>query len=76
MENKDNFWIGPHDVRIPNSIDRVVASDGFNTLYKNGCQTEVACLGNDIDEYVYMSKTDYLKIFAEEKDGIYYYKKR
>jgi len=28
--NANDYWLGPYDVRVPNTIDRVVAGDGGN----------------------------------------------
>ena len=65
-----DYWIGPYDVRVANNIASVVAADGFNTLYKNGCETEMAC--TDVPE---MSQEIYKAQLAELKtDGFYYYK--
>lgn len=36
-----NFWIGPHDVLVPNNISTIIASDGLNRLCKDGMRTEV-----------------------------------
>lgn len=35
------YWEGPYNIRVPNSINRIRASDGGNRLYKNGAETEM-----------------------------------
>ena len=63
-----NFWIGPYNIRVDNSVDRVVASDGGNTCLKSGGQTEMGVRGH-------LSKEEYLKRYTELRaDGHYWWK--
>lgn len=36
----EGYWKGPYDVFVPNHINCVVASDGYNFLNKNGTMTK------------------------------------
>ena len=51
-----NYWIGPYSVLVPSKISYVVASDGCNTLYQTGEQTERGCLGIIMNEEIYKKK--------------------
>ncbi|BCS82815.1 hypothetical protein QLL95_gp0326 [Cotonvirus japonicus] len=64
-------WVGPYGVLVPNSIDNVVAEDGYNTLYKDGSETEKFCLNAEP-----MSSTIYRAKYAiyNETDGLWYHK--
>ena len=42
-ENKSGYWIGPYGVLVPNHIRLVNATDGFNTRFKDGGETEMGC---------------------------------
>jgi hypothetical protein len=35
------YWFGPYNVLVPNTIDKIVAEDGYNTLYKDGTESEI-----------------------------------
>ena len=68
MEN--NYWIGPYNVRVPTSVDRVVASDGYNTCLRTGGETEMYMF--DAPE---MNAEIYHRKYAElRNDGHYYYR--
>ncbi len=64
----ENFWIGPYDVRIPESINSIKAADGKNTLYKNGSQTELPI-------YYFPTKDEYLSTYAEYRSDLHYWYK-
>ena len=40
----EKYWVGPYGVLVPDYTDRIVASDGYNTQYKDGSVTERGCL--------------------------------
>ena len=64
-----DYWIGPHTVRILNSIDRVVALDGHNFLYKNGNSTKKH------STVPVPTKETYREMYAElASDGNYYWR--
>lgn len=68
--NNDGFWIGPYGVLIPNSIDSVVASDGGNTRFKTGGETEMGIFRDPpMNETIYKEKYAIL-----DDNGKYYYK--
>jgi hypothetical protein len=35
------FWIGPHDIKVPDHVKSLPSSDGGNTHYKDGSETEM-----------------------------------
>src|SRR4051812_16599182 len=58
-ENKERnlYWIGPYGCLIPSYRTVVVAEDGFNTLYREGGETELGLMdGNYITKSKYLSK--------------------
>lgn len=66
----DNYWIGPYDVRVNNSIHSVIADDGYNSQDKNGGVTERFMINAPpMNETIYRQKYCELK-----EDGFYYYK--
>jgi len=69
-EIEPNHWAGPHEVLVPNSIKSVVARDGYNTMYKNGMETEKKCY-NHISPEAYREKYATL----DKKTGKWYYGK-
>ena len=67
-----NYWEGPYGVRVHNSITDVVADDGYNTMYKDGGQTERWKINAEP-----MNETIYRSTYAElGLDGHYYYKSK
>lgn len=71
MQETD-YWSGPYGVRVPNSVKYVVASDGYNSRYKDGSETEM-CMINAPP----MNQHIYRQTYAELRDdGFYYYVKR
>ena len=67
-----DYWIGPYNVRVPNTIKSVVASDDFNIQYKEGGVTEKGRRGG-----TQMTPDLYRQQYAELKDdGFYYYKEK
>jgi hypothetical protein len=70
MEYTQNYWKGPYGILVSYDIDSVVAKDGFNTLYKNGEETEMC--GEEDEE---MTREEYFQKYATlNSDGFYYYK--
>lgn len=67
----NNYWNGPYGVLVPNDIEYVVASDGGNTRYKSGGETEMGVFLNPpMNAEIYKEKYATLG-----QDGKYYYKK-
>ena len=67
---KKDYWIGPYDIRVPNKIECIRASDGVNHLHKIGYQTEL------FNPYP-PTKEEYLIKYAElRSDGYHWYGKR
>jgi hypothetical protein len=66
ISKKPDYWLGPYGVRVPLEVYSVVASDGGNTRYQNGGETEMWC-GPD------MSKEEYLQTYATLRDDGHYY---
>lgn len=67
---KDNakYWTGPYGIRVPDTIENVVDSDGVNTLHRNGSATEMAsCMDPPMNAETY--KTTY----CELRNGFYWY---
>ena len=63
-----NYWLGPYGVRVENRIKSVVSSDGGNTRYKDGGETEMGVDDPPTEE-------EWLNQYATlGADGIYYYK--
>lgn len=62
------YWIGPYGIRVPIHIDKIIARDGCNILYREGGETQLLCNPE-------MSKDEYIKKYAVYKDGYYYWKK-
>ena len=65
--NKNDYWLGPYNIRVPNTINIVTASDGVNILYKNGTITLMEC-------NYHLSKKEYIEKYATlHCEGYYYY---
>ena len=62
-----NFWIGPYDVRVPNSVDCVKWKDDRNSQYSFGAITEMP-VGNILTKEEYLAKHAELMV-----DGHYWY---
>ncbi len=62
------FWIGPHGVLVPDSLDSVVAEDCCNTQFKDGGETEMCG-----DPAKRLSPAAYLQKYAVKKVGKHYY---
>lgn len=63
------YWIGPHEMRVPNKITAVLADDCCNTLYNDGSSTEKC------SNILPLTKEEYLTEYAEKRDdGFYWYK--
>ena len=70
-KQSDGYWIGPYDVKVPNNLSMVRASDGYNLRYKSGGETEIGMVNPPL-----MNAIIYRQKYAELKsDGCYYYKK-
>ena len=69
MEN--DYWLGPYDIRVPNSIKFVTASDGYNTLFSDGNETEIFRPNAPT-----LSEDEYKNKYAQfnAKDGYWYWK--
>ena len=68
--NANNYWIGPCDIRIPNTINDVVDRDLRNRRYKNGSWTEMVW-----DDEHELSPDQYrLKFAVQGSDSNYYWK--
>ena len=65
-----SFWKGPYGVLVPNHIEAVVASDGGNTRYKSGAETEMGCMF-EMNEKLYKEK-----YAIKKEDGKWYYRDR
>ena len=63
----NNFWKGSYGILVPNTIDRVLASDGINTLFKDGCETERVNLKTPLTEDQYKSQ------YCEYHNGNWYW---
>jgi len=67
--NPQTHWVGPYGMLVPNSVNMVTATDGFNTRYKDGGETEMGMLNPPkMDKNIYLSK------YAEFRGGQYHYK--
>ena len=65
-----NYWTGPYGMKVPESVQHVVASDGYNTRHKDGSETEMFMMNAPK-----MNKDIYLAKYATlGDDGNYYYK--
>jgi len=68
--NMENHWEGPYGMLVPNSVNYVIAEDGYNTHYKDGGVTEMY-----MTNAPKMNKDIYLAQYATFKsDGYYYHK--
>lgn len=71
VNEKNDYWIGPYGIRVPNTIYFVVSKDGHGILNKSGGETKVNSLEPDLTEMEYKEK------FSKRgKDGFYYYKEK
>ena len=71
-EPLEGYWIGPYSVRIPNNINIVTATDGYNMRFKDGGETGMCMVKPPV-----MNADIYRKKYAKLKsDGCYYYKKK
>ena len=61
------YWFGPYNIRVPKSINTIVAKDGFNTMTQDGCETEMGVIQP-------ISEQEYKQKYAVLIDGYYYYK--
>ena len=68
INNKNDYWLGPYNIRIPNSIEDVRSTDGCNMLSKDGSETERFIRSPSPSEKEYKEK------YAKLVDGIWYYK--
>lgn len=66
--SQKGYWLGPYDIRVPNNIEYIISSDGGNTRYKNGGETEM-CVMTPLTRDEYLDKFTVLK-----DDGFYYWK--
>ncbi len=65
----DEYWIGPYNMLVDNSVERVMAEDDVNTITKSGGKTEIGLVGRNN-----MNKQKYLAKYAEfRSDGYYHY---
>lgn len=68
--NPNDYWEGPYSVRVHNSVQSVVASDGYNTRHIGGGETEIFMMNAPK-----MNKEIYQTTYATlGDDGHYYYK--
>ena len=58
--DKNNYWIGPYGVYVPNDIIHVIAEDGHNSTSKYGGTTERGRFG-----CIEMTKEIYLNSYAK-----------
>jgi hypothetical protein len=65
--NGENYWLGPYETLIHESLDSCVAKDGINVLYKDGCETEVNVSRG-------LTGDEWLEKYAVEHDNLYFYK--
>lgn len=65
---ESHYWLGPYDIRVPDHIEYIKASDGGNILSKNGGVTEMFVINPSTKEQ-YLEKYTVLK-----NDGFYYWK--
>lgn len=56
------------EIRVPIHINKIIARDGYNILYRAGGETQLQC---DPE----MSKDEYIKMYSVYKDGYYYWEK-
>jgi len=65
----EQYWIGPHDIRIPNDVYFVETEDGENRINKWGRRTEMYCTST-------LTKKQYINKYCyQSDDGYYYYDK-
>lgn len=66
----NGYWTGPHDVRVPNYVEWVMAEDGGNNVYKGGGTTEMAWYGKPPTAIEYRTK-----YAVQDSNGIWWYNK-
>lgn len=63
------YRVSCYGVLVPVNVKYVTASDGYNTLFRNGSETEKGCQSGEI-----MTRERYLEKYAELYNGLYYWK--
>jgi hypothetical protein len=63
-----NYWLGPYNVRVSNSVKKIKSIDGVNTIYRDGGETEMISKGS-LTEEQYLDRYTVLK-----EDGNYYWR--
>ena len=71
--SNEQYWIGPYGILVPSKINSVLAEDGYNTLYSDGCETEMFRIDGP-----HMDATKYKKLYAtyNSNNGVWYYTKK
>jgi hypothetical protein len=69
LQVKEEYWIGPYDIKVPISVNSVPAEDGGNMLYQTGRRTEMN-ITTELSEIDYKAKY----AVSNENDGCYYWK--
>ena len=67
---ESTHWCGPYGILVPNHIKYVKSTDGANTLYPDGFETEM------VSPEIHPTEEEYKKKYASfnETDGRWYYK--
>lgn len=63
------YWIGTYGCLVPNFVNKCVAEDGINIIYKNGFSTNILS-NKKIDRKKWLTKYTFYK----NETNQYYYK--